>query len=150
MFAVCRQNKYGGNREVVGRVTSINIVIQYLCIEHFYIRRCEDIIDLIAFSVSPEAVAGSNIFGIGMQHAKRINHWNRIVRFASIFISEWSLVFQIHHNRIVLTGVEIACYDKWVFVLSTVNTLGQQYRTFFAGRLGNVVQVKVKDIESPA
>ncbi len=150
MFAVCRQNKYGGNREVVGWITPINIVIQYLCIEHFYARRCEDIIDLIAFSVSPEPVAGSNIFGIGMQYAKRIDHWNRIVGFAPICSAEGGLAFQIRYNGIVFAGVEIACYDKWVFVLSMVNTLGQQYRTFFAGRLGNVVQVKVKDIESPA
>ncbi len=150
MFAVCRQNKYGGNREVVGWVASIDIVVQYLRLEHFYARRYEDIIDLIAFSVSPEAVAGSNIFGIGMQHAKRIDHWNRIVRFASILPAEGGLAFQIRYNGIVLAGVEIACYDKWVFVLSMVNTLSQQDCTFFAGRLGNVVQVKVKDIESPA
>ncbi len=79
MFAVCRQNKYGGDREVVGWVASIDVVIQYLRFEHFHIRRCENIIDLIAFSVSPESVAGSNIFDVGMQHAKRIDHWNRIV-----------------------------------------------------------------------
>ena len=145
-----RQTKCSGNREVVGWITPIDVVIQDCCFEYSDRRRCEDIIDLIAFSGSPEAVAGSNIFGIGMQHAKRIDHWNRIVRFASILPTEGGPAFQIRYNRIVFAGVEIACYDKWVFVLSMVNMLSQQYCTFFAGRLGNVVQVKVKDIKSSA
>ena len=80
--------KRSRNRKVVGGVTPIDVVIQDLCFEHFHIRRCEDIIDFIAFSGSPEAVAGSNIFDVGMQHAKRIDHWNRIVGFASICSAE--------------------------------------------------------------
>ena len=135
---------------MVGRVTSIDIVIQDFCFEHFHDRRCEDIVDLIAFSVSPEPVGGSNIFGIGMQHAKRIDHWNRIVRFASILPTEGGPAFQIRYNRIVFAGVEIACYDKLVPMFSLVNTLGQQDGTFFSGRLGNVVQMKIKDIKSSA
>ena len=136
------------NGKVVGRVAPIDVVIQDLCFEHFHIRRCEDIIDFIAFSGAPESVGGPNIFGVGMQYAKRIDHWNRIVGFAPICSADCGPSFQIHYNRIVFAGVEIACYDKRVPVLSLVNTLGQQDGTFFAGRLGNMVQMKIKDVES--
>ena len=69
---------------MVGRVATINVVVQYLRFEHFYIRWCEHIINLIALAASPKSMAGPNIFDVGMQHAKSIDHWNRIVRFASI------------------------------------------------------------------
>jgi len=114
--------KRSGNREVVGRVTPIDVVVKDFRFEHSDRRRREDIIDLIAFSGSLEAVAG-------------------------FCPAECGLSLQISYNRIAFAGVEITCHYKWVPMFSLVNTLGQQDGTFFSGRLGNMVQMKIKDIK---
>lgn len=148
VFAICRQMKRSCNREVVGRVTPIDVVVKDFRFENFYTRRGKNIINLIALAVSLKLMSGSDVFGIRMQHAKRIDHWNRIVGFAPICSAECGLAFEIHYNQIAFAGVEITCYDKWVFVLPILNTLSQQDGTFFAGRLGNMVQMKIKDVKS--
>ena len=71
-----------GDRKVVGGVASVLSSVNDFCFEHLGSRRGKNVINLFAAAGSLELIEGSNVHGVWMQHAKRVNHRNGIGGFA--------------------------------------------------------------------
>jgi hypothetical protein len=132
---------------MVGRIVAVNVVIQNLRVENFRPRRHKNVVDFIALPGPLEFVRGSDILYVRMQDAERINHRNRSLRFTAAGSLDSDLALEISYDRIILAGVKIARHHERFFILSVLDAFGQQNGTFFSGRLRNVVQVEVEDIE---
>lgn len=98
---------------------------QNLRIEHDGTRLREYIIDLFAVASPLESIERADLYGIGMQHPKSVNHRNRIGGFCFIFRTKACFSFQISCDRVVLTHVEITGHYKGVRVFPVVDAFRQ-------------------------
>jgi len=84
----------GGNGEVVGWVSAIDVIADYLGVERLHIGRCQDKVDLITRAISLEAVKGPDIVCIRMQCPKCIDHRGGIFNIGVVLAGHSGLALQ--------------------------------------------------------
>ena len=102
----------GGNRKVIGGISSIAVIVQDLCLNNFRTGQDEYVVDFLPIVPALEGAIGPCLH-VRMQHAEGIDQRNGIRIWAMVFGFKCNLAFQIQDGGVVLIGIEIADhYDR--------------------------------------
>jgi len=79
---------------VVGGVSAIDVIADYLGVERLHIGGCQDKVDFFACFISLEAVKGPDFCCIAVQHAKCIDHRDGIFNIGVVLAGHGGLALQ--------------------------------------------------------